>query len=373
MLTRRSGQVEAYLEQLEREAARLASEYTAELDTVYLGGGTPSFLRDDELEQLTQSIRTHLGWGSQENTLEVNPGTVSASRAAHWKALGFDRASVGVQSLHDPTLSFLGRQHDAEQARQAVRLLLATGMRVSGDLITAVAGQPLESDIAALVALGVGHVSAYTLTIEPGTPFARRGVRVAEDDERAGFERTAELLESAGFSRYEISNYARPGEASRHNSAYWANRFYLGLGPGAAGHYPHTQPSSEPGMLAVRRTNPHLHDWLAHDFSTGLCGEPEVIDAEEHVTDALFMGLRTRAGVDLAGLSRSSGLDVAGRYAAPLRRNLAAGLLIQEGDVLRATEAGWWGLNRVLSDFINAEDDGVRGETGQPVAVQISG
>ncbi|WP_293909333.1 radical SAM family heme chaperone HemW [Deinococcus sp.] len=351
VLTRRGAQVEAYLEQLEREAARLGSAYDIDLETVYLGGGTPSFLRGEELERLSQSIRTHLGWGSQENTLEVNPGTVSAARAAHWRSLGFDRASVGVQSLHDPTLKFLGRQHDAEQAREAVRLLLETGMRVSGDLITAVAGQPLEADIAGLVALGVGHVSAYTLTIEPGTPFARRGVRVAENDERAGFTRTAELLSAAGFTRYEISNYARPGEESRHNSAYWANKFYLGLGPGAAGHYP--QPSSEPGMLAVRRTNPHLHDWLAHDLSTGFAGEAELIDAEEHVTDALFMGLRTRAGVDLAGLSRSSGLDVAQRYAAPLSRNLAAGLLTQDGDVLRATEAGWWGLNRVLSDFIN--------------------
>jgi putative oxygen-independent coproporphyrinogen III oxidase len=373
VLTRRSGQVEAYLEQLEREAARLASEYDMELETVYLGGGTPSFLRDDELARLTGSIRRHLGWGSQENTLEVNPGTVSAARSAHWRSLGFDRASVGVQSLHDPTLKFLGRQHDAEQAREAVRLLLKTGMRVSGDLITAVAGQPLDDDIAALVELGVGHISAYTLTIEPGTPFARRGVRVAEDDERVGFERTAELLSGAGFGRYEISNYARPGEHSRHNSAYWANKFYLGLGPGAAGHYP----SSEPGMLAQRRTNPHLHDWLAHDFTsdsiTGFAGESEAIDAEEHVTDALFMGLRTRAGVNLAELSRSSGLDVAGRYAAPLEHNLQAGLLEQQGDVLRATEAGWWSLNRVLSDFINAEPELNEPDAALPTPVQVSG
>ncbi|GAA4008386.1 radical SAM family heme chaperone HemW [Deinococcus rubellus] len=349
VLTRRSGQVEAYLDQLEREAAMLAANYATDLDTVYLGGGTPSFLRDDELARLTQTIRRHLGWGKIENTLEVNPGTVSAARARHWRSLGFDRASVGVQSLDDATLKFLGRQHDAEQARQAVRQLTSAGLRVSGDLITAVAGQPLESDIAGLIELGVNHISAYTLTIEPGTPFARRGVTVAEDDERAGFERTAELLGAAGFGRYEISNYARSGEHSRHNSAYWQNRFYLGLGPGAAGHYP----SRDPQLKAERRTNPHLHDWLAHDFASGLAGEAEAIDAEEHVTDALFMGLRTRAGVNLTELSRASGIAVGERYAGPLQRNLVAGLLMREGEQLRATEQGWWLLNKVLADFVN--------------------
>ena len=354
VLTRQSGQVEAYLAQLEREAAYLAAHYSADLETVYLGGGTPSFLRDDELGRLTEIIRRHLGWGEVENTLEVNPGTISPARAAHWQALGFDRASVGVQSLHDPTLTFLGRQHDAQQARQAVSELISAGLRVSGDLMTAVAGQPLEADIAGLVETGVGHISAYTLTIEPGTPFARRGVTVAEDDERAGFERTAELLAEAGFERYEISNYARPGEASRHNSAYWQNRFYLGLGPGAAGHYPVQSPGQTPELKAVRRTNPHLHEWLAHDFAAGPAGEGEGIHAEDHVTDALFMGLRTRAGVDLAQLSRSSGLDVCERYAAPLRRNLTAGLLTQNGDMLRATERGWWVLNKVLGEFVNS-------------------
>ena len=348
VLTRKSGQVEAYLDQLEREAAYLAAQYPTDLDTVYLGGGTPSFLRDEELTRLTTIIRTYLGWGQQENSLEVNPGTVSPARARHWKALGFDRASVGVQSLDDPTLKFLGRQHDAQQAREAVRELLSAGFRVSGDLITAVAGQPLADDIAGLVGLGVGHISAYTLTIEPGTPFARRGVRVAEDDERSGFEDTARLLGAAGFERYEISNYARPGEESRHNTAYWQNRFYLGLGPGAAGHYP-----AAGHLIAERRTNPHLHEWLAHDFATGPAGESESIDAEEHITDALFMGLRTRAGVDLARLSQTSGLNVAERYAAPLRRQLAAGLLIQDGDTLRATEQGWWVLNKVLGEFVN--------------------
>lgn len=355
VLTRRAGLVEHYLEQIEVEAAALAASYQVELDTVYLGGGTPSFLRDEELAALVGSVRRHLGWGRVENTLEVNPGTVSGARAAHWRALGFDRASVGVQSLDDATLKFLGRQHDAAQARDAVTTLIGEGFRVSGDLITAVPGQPLLSDIQGLVDLGVGHVSAYTLTIEPGTEFARRGVTVQEDDERRGFEDTEAALTALGFTRYEVSNYARPGQKSRHNLAYWQGCTYLGLGPGAAGHYPADggwqmadgEQQRAPNVLTVRRTNPHLHEWL-----TGEAGEAEAIDAREFVTDALFMGLRLRAGVDLADLSRRSGLDVAGVYAAPIAQNVARGLLSLDGDRLRATPDGWWVLNRVVTDFL---------------------
>lgn len=347
VLTRQAGLVERYLERLDREAAELAATYDIDLDTVYLGGGTPSFLRDHEMRALVESVQRHLGWGRIENTLEINPGTVSPERAALWRALGFDRASVGVQSLDDPTLKFLGRRHDAQQSREAVSRLLAQGFRVSGDLITAVPGQPLDRDIHGLVELGVGHVSAYTLTIESGTEFARRGVQVDEDAEREGFTRTEELLAGHGFTRYEVSNYARPGEESRHNLAYWQGKTYLGLGPGAAGHYPALPPTPE--VLTLRRTNPHLHDWL-----TGEPGETLPIDPHEYVTDALFMGLRLRRGLDLAALSARSGVDVARDYAPVIARQVAAGLLEHDGDLLRATPQGWWVLNRVVSDFMEA-------------------
>lgn len=354
VLTRRSGLVEAYLAQLEREAAWLGAQYPQlALDTVYLGGGTPSFLRDHELSGLVDSVRRHLGWGRQENTLEINPGTVSPARAAHWRQLGFDRASVGVQSLDDATLRFLGRQHSAQQARKAVATLQEEAFRVSGDLITAVAGQPLEQDIAGLTALGVGHISAYTLTIEAGTPFARRGVQVSEADEERGFNLSAKLLAQAGFERYEVSNYARSGEHSRHNLGYWQNHFYLGLGPGAAGHYP----PAAAGELAQRRTNPPLHEWLAHDFATGQPAAPnESISAPESLTDALFMGLRTRQGVDLAALSTRTGLDIAPHVAPLLARYQSQGLLLQ-GSRIQATEAGWWSLNKILGELMEVVEE----------------
>lgn len=339
--------MEAYLARLDQEAQALAQAYPTDLDTVYLGGGTPSFLREAELEQLAASVQRHLGWGRLENTLEINPGTVSPSRARHWRALGFDRASVGVQSLDDVTLRFLGRTHNAAQASAAVSALQEQGFRVSGDLITAVPGQPLESDIRGLAELGVGHISAYTLTIESGTEFARRGVQVSEEAERQGFEYTEQVLAGYGFERYEISNYALAGQHSRHNRAYWTGKTYLGLGPGAAGHYP----AEASGVLTMRRTNPHLHEWLA-----GERGDDLLIPPPEYVTDALFMGLRLQEGVNITELSRRSGLDVRERYAQAIAENLTRGWLQWQGEQLQATRAGWWVLNRVVADFMARDE-----------------
>jgi len=285
---------------------------------------------------------------------------------------------VGVQSLDDATLRFLGRQHSAQVARDAVTQLRDAGFRVSGDLITAVAGQPLASDVAGLVALGVEHVSAYTLTIEPGTPFARQGVTVREEDEQEGFELTEALLTEAGFERYEISNYARsPSAQSRHNRAYWTGEYFLGLGPGGAGYYPPTNRDASPnlealeavsgvgaGGLPFRRTNPHLHEWLA-----GGAGEVEVLRPEDVVTDAVFMALRLREGLHVDLVSRRSGVDVRARYGAVLEEQVRLGLLEWAGERVRATPQGWWVLNRVVTAFLEADEvrgsdeDGV-GEAG---------
>lgn len=337
--------VERYLARLEQEAAELTQNYTFDLETVYLGGGTPSFLRDAEIQQLTESIRRHLGWGKYENTLEVNPGTISLSRAQHWRNLGFDRASVGVQSLHNPTLQFLGRKHDASSALQAIDWLVSSGFRVSGDLITAVAGQPLAEDIRMLAASGVEHISAYVLTIEEGTPFARAGVSVSEQDENAGFFQTAEHLATHGFERYEVSNYARTPQArSRHNIAYWHNRFYAGLGAGASGHYP----SANPQYLAQRISRPPLGEWLL-----GRSGEVQLIDAEEYATDALFMGLRLFSGISLAQLSQTVGFDVAQRYAKVIQQQQHLGLVLFDGDLLQCSPQGRWWLNKIISAFVN--------------------
>jgi putative oxygen-independent coproporphyrinogen III oxidase len=308
VLERRAGIVEAYLRELKRDAAQLEAQYGRHtLKTLYIGGGTPSFLRDAELEALVGTVKTHFGWASDEATLEVNPGTISPARVALWRDLGFTRASVGVQSTQDEVLKFLGRTHDARQALSALELLLGAGFEVSADLITAVPGQDLLGDLRALGGTGLNHISCYTLTVEPGTPFQRQGVTVREDDETRALELAEPVLQEYGLERYEVSNHAKPGFQSKHNLAYWQNRFYFGLGAGAAGHYPALEVSPQGGptdVIAERRTNPHLSGWLE-----GGRGELEPVTRVEFVTDALFNGLRLKRGVDMADISDRAGLD----------------------------------------------------------------
>jgi oxygen-independent coproporphyrinogen-3 oxidase len=351
VVERRSGLVAAYLAELERDAVTLALEYPSDgLETVYVGGGTPSFLRDAEMESLVATIRRHFGWARTEATLEVNPGTVNPARAALWRDLGFTRASVGVQSAQDSVLEFLGRTHDAAQALRALETLGEAGLEVSADLITAVPGQDLERDLQAIAESGVNHVSCYTLTIEPGTPFHRQGVTVNEDDEARALERAEPVLLAYGLQRYEVSNHARVGFESQHNTAYWQNRHFYGLGAGAAGHYPVSSADPSPqAVIAVRRTNPHLHRWLE-----GARGDAEPVTREDFVTDALFNGLRLRRGIDLTDLAARAGLEVRRHFAAPLERCLKRGWLELEGETLRATREGTWVLNRVVAEFLGA-------------------
>jgi putative oxygen-independent coproporphyrinogen III oxidase len=347
VLERRGTLVQDYLRQLEHDAAQLVEQHGAhQLKTIYIGGGTPSFLRDAELEALCQTIQTHFGWAG-DVTLEVNPGTVNAARAAHWKSLGISRVSVGVQSTQDAVLRFLGRTHNAAQALQALKTLQSTGFAVSADLITAVPNQNLAQDIHTLGALGLEHISCYTLTIEPNTPFYRQGVQVSEADETHALEQAEPLLMQYGLERYEVSNHAKPGAESKHNLAYWTNQFFYGLGAGAAGHYPIRADDKVSDVVATRRTNPHLDAWL-----TGARGLAEPISAAEFVTDGLFNGLRLKRGVDIAELSWRAGLNAQTHFADAFARCQKRDWLEWEGSVVRCTPAGWWVLNKVVSEFL---------------------
>jgi putative oxygen-independent coproporphyrinogen III oxidase len=353
VLERRAGLVEAYLTELENDARVLAEQYgSTELMTLYVGGGTPSFLRDHELERLASIIRQYFGWATLEATLEVNPGTVSASRAKLWHDLGFSRASVGVQSTQDSVLKFLGRTHDAKQALVALETLLEAGFQVSSDAITAVPGQNVEQDLRTLGALGLEHISCYTLTIEQGTAFFRAGVKVRAEDEERSLELAESVLAEFGLARYEVSNHAKPGFESKHNIAYWQNRFYYGLGAGAAGHYPNlglavqdVPPESQ--IIAYRRTNPHLSTWLS-----GERGEIEAVTRESFVTDALFSGLRLLCGVNLTDISTRAGLNAQDFFAPQFEKLIVQGLLEFDGEIVRATTNGLWVLNQVISEFL---------------------
>jgi oxygen-independent coproporphyrinogen III oxidase len=299
-------------------------------DTLYLGGGTPSLLSPEAIARLLAAFPRAAG---AEVTLEANPDDVTPERAAAWVAAGVNRVSLGVQSLDDRALAWMHRTHDAAAARRAAEAVRAAGVgAVSADLIFALPeslGRDLETDLRELLALGPDHVSAYGLTLEPRTPYARwsdRGLSAPPPDERyaAEFMLVHETLGRAGFEHYEISNHARPGARSRHNSAYWQSVDYLGLGPSAHGL-----------QGSVRRWN--LRNWTAWHRCVASGADPiggsERLTAGETTLERVYLRLRTAEGIPPA---EAANLAPGPRLAAE-----QAGWLAAEDGWVRATPAGW--------------------------------
>lgn len=348
-MKRHNGLVAGYLDRLELDSAALASRYPGSMRTIYLGGGTPSMLADEELARIFALLHRDWGLGTAvEVTLEADPQTFDATRLQFFRQLGVSRLSIGLQSLSDATLRFLGRQHDAAEGREAVEMALDAGFEVNADIITAVPGQDAEGDLRALAATGVNHVSVYSLTVEPFTPFAMRGVTVDEDQAAADFELARELLQEYGLERYEVSNHARPGSESQHNQVYWGGNHYLALGPSAASFEP-AEPGS--GLVGVRRTQPLIRSWLL-----GGPAEEQPVDAVEHTLESLMTGLRTRDGLDLAALVRRGGADPREVFSGPLSELCGHGLLELDGERLRATGEGLPRLNALLRRFFTERE-----------------
>jgi oxygen-independent coproporphyrinogen-3 oxidase len=343
-----------YVAALERElAARRADFAGRRLATLYFGGGTPSLLRPESVARLVAAVRDAFPGEPEEVTLEANPSTLERERLPGFRAAGVDRVSLGVQSFDDTTLRRLGRAHRADASRRTLDACRAAGFRrLSLDLIVAAPDQDLaglERDLDAALAAGVEHLSVYELTIEAGTPFAaaaERGRlrRPAEDDAAAMLERVEARLVGAGYRRYEISSYARPGAEARHNGRYWQRRPVLGLGMGAVSNDP-PGPARPHG---ARRTNPRtLPAYLALAAGGG-AAQVEVLEPSLARAEAIFLALRTADGLDAAGFAREFGAPPR-RWFGPAIDALRAQRLLDEGDDgrLRLTPRG-----RMLSDSV---------------------
>ena len=313
------------------------------LSSIFFGGGTPSLMDPATVAAVIEAADRHWGLDPDvEITLEANPSSVEASRFAGLAAAGVNRVSLGLQSLDETALRFLGRAHGVAEGLASLETAQRAFDRVSFDLIYALPEQSegaWAAELERALAFGTGHISLYQLTIEPGTRFAamaaRGELRPRDPDEAAGlYELTQALTEAAGLPAYEISNHARPGEESRHNLAYWSYRPYLGVGPGAHGR--------RGGMATQRHRKPE--NWLAALARNGHgIAEKAAIDAAAAATEALLMGLRLRDGVELDAVRRS--LDQAA-----VRRLEGHGLLATEAGRLKPTPRG-----RLLLDGILAE------------------
>lgn len=332
--------------------ARAASLEDRTLVSVFFGGGTPSLWDPAELGRVLAGVRgAFTGVAPDlEVTVECNPSSLDRERAAALREAGVDRLSVGVQSLDDERLKFLGRFHDASGAMRAVRDAIPEVPRVSADLMFGMPDQSPESflaEIDPLLDLGIRHVSAYALTIEPGTQFGelhRKGkLRVATEDTYAdSFLRAESLFAERGFAHYEVSNYAVPGEESRHNLHYWRGKSYLGLGAAAVGCL-----DDRPGHARRWRNEPDGMRYLEVPREES----SEDLGPDEIVREALMLGLRTREGVDLEATAKRAGKDpLAGRERA-IERRLASGDLVREGTRLRAPPSRWLALDSIVVDL----------------------
>lgn len=330
--------VDRYLTALARELDRLPVQL--ELDTLYLGGGTPSHLGAGGLRRLFALL---YGWlrpaGSAEITVEANPLDVTEDFVAAAGSCGATRVSLGGQSLDAATLAALDRDHGPDDVRRAVDLLLPAGFTVSLDLMTAAPGQTLagvEADLAAAIALGVQHISVYCLTWEKGTAFETSRQRgelrpVAETLERSMFEAAIDRLEAAGFEHYEVSNFARPGGRCRHNEAYWDCRSWEAFGPGAARFDGRTRITNH------RSTTTWMNKLLAGgDFT----GDVDAMTDEEAARERIVVGLRRRDGLARGAFQRVSGFDLDELAGESIRTWVDRGLATDDGDHVRLTRAG---------------------------------
>lgn len=345
--------VEALLGELAREGAPLRAAWGPPR-TVYLGGGTPTALPPALMERLLAGLREFLAAAPDalEFTCECNPGTVDAAYLSLLRAGGVNRLSLGVQTFDDALLRRIGRIHTAAQARAAVRQARAAGFRnLSLDLMYGLPGQTLaglEMSVQQALALAPQHISIYGLQVEEGTAFARaqaagRLALPSDEESEAMYDYMTTALPVAGYARYEISNFARPGFESRHNLGYWQDVPYLGIGAAAHSY-----------LDGQRYENPRgIEEYLAALRESGRARrEEEPLTRATSMEEFAFLALRTARGIDRARFAARFGCELASVYADAIARMRARGFLEEDAQGVRLTPLGMKYGNWVFEAFL---------------------
>lgn len=355
-----TGMRQKYIDTLLREIHSYREQYADryEVDTIFVGGGTPSILEPEQILRIFDALRETFGISPQaEITIEANPGTVTEEKLAAWRQAGINRVSIGLQSVNDDELKMLGRIHTYEQFEHTYHTVRNAGFaNVNIDLISAIPGQTLESwerTLQRVTALEPEHISAYSLIIEEGTPFYEwygEGAKMQgkaslpdEETERKMYERTEEILASCGYHRYEISNYAKEGCECRHNLGYWKRTPYLGIGLGASSL-----------IENVRFHHPRALEKYYDSVrgKSSLCEEREELSAQEQMEEFMFLGLRMMEGISVQEFERQFGRPLTAVYGDVMRELKEKGLLLAEGDRVVLTKRGIDISNYVFACFL---------------------
>ena len=365
--------IPAYTEALSTEASMWADILGhPEVDTVFFGGGTPSYLPEDDIKGLMGTVRgTYDVSALAEITLEANPGDVAPRRLDAYRNAGFNRLSIGVQSLSDRLLGLLGRRHDAREAVAAFEMAVASGFEnTSLDLIYGLPHQSAEDwrdTLDRAIDLGPPHISMYALTLEEGTPMAQwveSGRLPNPDPDLAAdmYEAAEEAMESTGYRHYEISNWARPGFESLHNMRYWRNQSYLGIGPGAhsyiAGHRfwnlrsPRTYIERTSAQPAIDIGKP-VEESIGN---VAVVESVEKVGPELEMCETMMMGLRLDDGITVEGFSGRFDRSPQEVYGDTIGELGSLGLLDASNGRLRLTARGRLLGNEVFARFVRPEE-----------------
>lgn len=356
-----------YIKALKREmdVRRKADvEEEVKVETVYLGGGTPSLLSPNSVKNLLIAISKEFTLKEPEITIEVNPGTVDLDKLKGFRDAGVNRLSLGIQSLNDRLLSVLGRIHNRKEALNAYESARKAGFDNIGiDLIYSVPGESLpewEGDLREAISLRPEHISAYNLTIEEETHFfhqQEKGILALpkEEEQVAMFLETERILEGAGYEHYEVSNYALPGFRSRHNQIYWKGGEYIGLGVSAhsyiSGRWSVVSGQANCGRRAANTSNLAEYFRLIGEKGNAVV-EEEVLTKEKAMGETVFLGLRMMEGIDLSYFKDRFGIGIEEAYPKAIKELAGEGFLKSEEGHLRLTKKGVLFLNEVSLRFV---------------------
>ena len=328
--------------------------------TIYFGGGTPTVLSTEQIAKVVASLKEYGWWKDPaEATIEANPGTVNAETLKALRETGFNRISLGVQSLQDNELWALGRIHTAEQALYAIEETKQAGFRrINADLMSGIPCQTVESfrnTMNTILQMNLSHISAYSLILEEGTPLERmvREGKVQLPDEEVSYnmyEMTTDVLAKAGLQRYEISNYAVPGEESLHNVVYWHYEPYAAFGAGACSFTGTERRTNTADVLQYIKGSASLS--LSSLKTDSDLWQSESLDRKTQISEAMIMGLRMTDGVNLQKIQQRFGIDILESYGKEIQGLLDRKMAECEGRTLRLTPYGMQYGNRAFEVFI---------------------
>lgn len=338
-----------YCQTVCKEIEKRVKSHGKPLETVFYGGGTPGYIEAQELKSIHETLRQAAGIAKDaEITLETTPNVITQEKAESWLELGINRLSIGIESVHDAELKSMGRDHNRAQAFKGIQTAQEAGFtNIAVDLMYGLPEQTLESWQKCLdetLALGLPHLSAYALTLATNSPLLKRyplGSPQMPDDDLAAsmYEMLVKTAQEAGLKQYEVSNFARPGHASKHNLTYWHNDEYYGFGLSAHRYVDGIRSHN------WRSFNRYLEDYLGDEMR-------EVIDEDTRVKEAIILGLRTVAGIDFSEFEKRYGVNLKAKYAQKITEFTEQQLFAASESHLKLTKKGMLLSNLVLAEFV---------------------